>query len=198
MADALAGGRGFGQAEANRRIANTVRLGRVVALDPGAARIKVQAGGNVTAWLPWTAGRAGPDRDWAAPEPGEQVLVLAPSGDLAQAVVVPGIYQARHPAPGDRADLRRTVFQDGTIQEYDRAAHAHRLDLSASGGSATVVSGDAELKLTPEAITLTVGGVRLTVSAAGVEIAGDVTVKGSIHASGTIIDDSGNTNHHTH
>lgn len=204
MADPLGGQRGFTQAETSRRIGNLVRLGRVVALDAATARVQVQTGGNVTTWVPWTTGRAGPDRDWSAPEPGEQVVLLAPSGELDQAVVVPGLYQSRHPAPGDSADVRRTVFKDGTVHEYDRAAHAHRLDLTASGGRHVVTSGPAELALSPEAITLTVGGTSLTVSENGVAIVGDlsvdgdVAVTGSIHATGSIIDAGGNTNHHSH
>lgn len=164
MADALGGGRGLAMAEANRRLDTMVRVGRVVALDPAMARIKVQAGGNVTTWLPWTAGRAGPDRDWAAPEPGEQVLVLAPAGDLGQAVVVPGIYQARHPAPGDSPDVRRTVFKDGTVQEYDRAAHAHLLDLRACDGSARILTGAAETLVDHDRIELRVGSSRIVIT----------------------------------
>jgi phage baseplate assembly protein V len=198
MADPLGGQRGFTQAETSRRLGNVVRLGRVVALDAPNARVQVQTGGNVTTWLPWTTGRAGPDRDWAAPEPGEQVLLLAPSGELDQAVVVPGLYQTRHPAPGDTADVRRTVFKDGTIHEYDRAAHAHLLDLTASSGRSIVTSGPAILELAPDAITLTVGGASLRLDAGGVSIVGDVQVTGSINASGSIIDAGGNTNHHSH
>jgi len=171
MADALGGGRGFGLAEANRRIGNMVRYGRVVALDPAAARVKVQTGNNVTAWVPWTTGRAGQDRDWAAPEPGEQVVLLAPSGALDQAVVIPGVYQSRHPAPGDSADVRRTVFKDGTIQEYDRAAHAHLLDLRACDGSARVLTGDADMLIAHDRIELRVGSSEIVI------VDGNITIR---------------------
>lgn len=158
MADPLGGGRGLVRAETSRRLANTVRLGRVVDLDEAHARVKVQTGANTTTWVPWTTGRAGPDRDWAAPEPGEQVLLLSPQGDLGQAVVVPGIYQDAHPAPADSADVRRTVYRDGTVHEYDRAAHWHLLDLRAPSGSGQALAGgEAEALIETGRITLRVG-----------------------------------------
>ncbi|MBB4287747.1 phage baseplate assembly protein V [Roseospira goensis] len=127
MADPLGGQRGFTQAETSRRLGNIVRLGRVVALDAPAARVKVETLGNVTTWLPWLTHRAGPDVTWWAPEPGEQVVVLAPGGELDQAVALPALYQTRHPAPADRPTVHRTVYDDGTTVEYDRVARVLRV-----------------------------------------------------------------------
>jgi len=74
--------------EAERRLSNVVMLGQVAELDAKKARVRVQAGPILTAWLPFATVRAGPDRTWHAPEPGEQVVLIAPGGDLNQAVVV--------------------------------------------------------------------------------------------------------------
>ena len=118
--------------EIERRLANLIRLATVSALDANAARVKVQIGAVVSDWLPWVTHRASNDRSWWAPEPGEQVLVLSPSGDLTQAVVLPAIYQANHSAPADSENIHRVRYKDGTVVEYDRAAHRLLADLGAS------------------------------------------------------------------
>ena len=74
--------------EAERRLSNLVMLGQVAELDAARARVRVQAGPILTAWLPFATVRAGADRTWHAPEAGEQVVLVAPGGDLNQAVVV--------------------------------------------------------------------------------------------------------------
>ena len=62
------------------------------------AKLKVKIGDITTDWLPWLTHRASNDTSWWAPEVGEQVIVLAPSGELHQAVIMPSIYQSAHPA----------------------------------------------------------------------------------------------------
>lgn len=148
-------------AELDRKAEVAVRVGRVAELDAGAARVRVAIGDLVTAWLPWITGRAGPDRDWSAPEPGEQVLVLTPAGRGEQAVALAGIYSDAHPAPADAATVRRTVYADGAVIEYDRAAHSLRAILPGGATARIEASG-------------------------GVTIVGDVTVTGTITASGDV------------
>lgn len=105
-----------------RLLANLIRVGVVSQLDEANARVKVKVGGLSTDWLPWLAARAGATRTWSAPRAGEQVLVLSPYGDPAQAVVLPAIYQDDYPAPADSKDVERVVFPDGAVVEYDSAA----------------------------------------------------------------------------
>ena len=57
--------------EAERRISNVALMGQVVALDTARARVRVQAGPITTGWLPFATVRAGLDRTWHPPEPGE-------------------------------------------------------------------------------------------------------------------------------
>lgn len=111
-----------------RRVGNTIVFGTVEAVDYPKARVKVRTGPNVTAWVPWLTGRAGPDRTWHPPETGEQVVLGAPCGDLNQAVVLGTVYQNAHPAPAARETLARTVYEDGTVVEYDRERHRLSID----------------------------------------------------------------------
>lgn len=109
--------------ELERRMSNVIRPGTVVEADYAQARIRVKIGGNTTAWVPWMTSRAGGDRSWHAPEIGEQVLVLAPCGDLAQGYALPSVYQNDSAAPASSEKIHRTEYEDGAIIEYDRENH---------------------------------------------------------------------------
>lgn len=111
----------WAQSENERVTSNMIRLGVVSALDEASARIKVTAGGVETDWIPWAASRAGATRVWSAPRIGEQMMVLSPYGDMAQAVAVGGIFQTDHPAPASSKDNERTIYPDGTTIDYDSA-----------------------------------------------------------------------------
>ncbi|SBW13034.1 Phage baseplate assembly protein V (modular protein) [uncultured Alphaproteobacteria bacterium] len=120
--------------ELERRVANIVRIGAVSDVDVAAARAVVSIGRLTTAPLPWLTRRAGADRDWWAPSVGEQVLVLAVGGDLAQGVILPALYADAAPAPADSGSVHRTVYADGTLFEHDSAAKITRLSaLDAEG-----------------------------------------------------------------
>jgi phage baseplate assembly protein V len=140
--------------EAERRISNVALMGQVVALDTVRARVRVQAGPITTGWLPFATLRAGPDRTWHPPEPGEQVLLVAPGGDLNQGVVVGSIYRADHPAPADSEDISRTLFKDGAVMEYDRAQHHWRLAVPV-GGKIVLEIGATKLELSDQGARLT-------------------------------------------
>ena len=143
--------------ELERRLSNTIRPGTVLEADYAKARLRVTMGDNTSAWLPWLTSRAGEDRTWHAPEVGEQVIVIAPGGELSAGYVMPGgVYKNDYPANGDKAEISRTTYKDGAILEYDREAHTHLLQLPE--GSATVkVGDDAQTEITPEKITAKVG-----------------------------------------
>lgn len=144
--------------ELERRMSNMVRPGTVLEADYAKARLKVQVGQNQTAWIPWMTGRAGEDRSWHAPEVGEQVIVLSPSGDLAAGYVMPGgVYKNDYPANADSAEIQRTTYKDGAIVEYDRENHAHLIQIP-DGGKATVKVGpNASTEILPAKITHKVG-----------------------------------------
>jgi phage baseplate assembly protein V len=143
--------------ELERRLSNTIRPGTVLEADYAKARLRVTMGDNTSAWLPWLTSRAGEDRTWHAPEVGEQVIVIAPGGELSAGYVMPGgIYKNDYPANADKAEISRTTYKDGAILEYDRENHTHLLQLPE--GSATVkVGDDAQTEITPSKITAKVG-----------------------------------------
>lgn len=120
-----------------------VRVARVVSVDPGKARARVSFGAEAeSAELPFMAMRAGAAKVWAPPAVGEQVWVLAESGDTAQGVILGAAFQKGMPAP------------------------------SSAGEAVEVHLGDAALVMLPDSINLSVGGVSLTISGAGVAVEG--------------------------
>jgi len=182
--------------ELERRVANLLRIGTVETLDEANAWVTVRIGKIVTAPLQWLTHRAGPDVSWWAPEPGEQVLVLAPSGELSIGVVLPALYQTAYPAPATVKTKHRMVYADGTVVEYDRGAH--KLTAAVQGtaeitttGNAKVQSG-AELRLVGATIVLD-GPVSATST---IDATGDVTGQGTslhTHVHGGVTPGGGST-----
>lgn len=139
----------------HRRVANLIRIGTIAEADHAASRARVAIGPLLTDWRPWITQRAGQDVAHWVPEVGEQVVVLSPSGDLAQGVILPALHQAAVPDPASRPDIRRERYADGTDIAYDRAAHRLTIDLSAAGGTVEIRCGpDAFIRLDPGRLVL--------------------------------------------
>jgi phage baseplate assembly protein V len=184
----------FDLADLQRRLANLIRVGVVAELDAAAARVRVSVGAITTDWLPWLTARAGADRTYWAPEPGEQILLLAPSGELAQAVVLPAIYQSAHPAPADAQTIHRTVYSDGTVVEYDRAAHkltaavkgsaeiSTDTALAASVGTDASVTAGGNIKAAAGGSLDATAATAVNISAPAINLTGAVTIAGPLSA----------------
>lgn len=146
----------------DRRMANMVRYGTVEEVDYPNKRIRVKSGKNTTAWLPWSVGRAGAGkRRWDAPEVGEQVVMLCPSGDLRQACVLPGVYRDAHDAPVTDVNKDHVTYGDGTTMEYDRSSHTVSINL----GPTSLVADRSQ-------VVISCNGSTITMNAAGVTIVG--------------------------
>lgn len=148
-----------------RRLVNLLRWGRITETIEAQARCRVRVGELETVPLPWLTLRAGPDATWWAPEEDEQVLVLSPSGDLAQGVILPAVYQSQHPAPANLTHVHRHKYADGAVLEYDR--NQHRLTAQLPPGATLVVNADGGLSVTGD-----------------IAVTGTVTVSGDVVASG--------------
>ncbi len=156
----------FGTAEMARRLDGMISIGRIVEVRADTAEAKAEIGDLRTAWLPWMAHQAGQDRTWWVPEIGSQVVIVAPSGNIDQGVILSGaLYSDANPAPADTATVHRTIYADGAVIEYDRAAHrltavlpaGGEIDLTAPGG--VTINGD--LVVTGDVNAGGAGGVSL-------------------------------------
>lgn len=81
-----------GQVESmKRRMNNVVREGQVTKLDAAKGLAEVEANGLPSMMVPWVQ-RAGSRREWDPPAKGERVIMLSPTGDPGQGLILPGGY----------------------------------------------------------------------------------------------------------
>ena len=199
-------------ADLESRIEGVAAVGKVAEVDYTTARVRVDSGPIRTSWLPWLTEKAQGDRTWHAPEVGEQVVILAPGGDLSNGVVLGAIHRAAQPPPADRPTVDRTVYADGAVIEYDREnalLHAKipgdaKLDAGGSvdalvGEDVTVdAGGKADVK-TGSSVSVEAGG-NVTIDAPTVNINADVNITGKVTASKDIVGGEGQVslNDHVH
>lgn len=150
---------GFDLIELARRLANVVRAGTVASVDADNYRLRVRYDtdddGNpiLTAPIPWLVVRAGDDRTWWAPEEGEQVVLLSPSGEITEAFALPALYSDARTPPSTDTDKRVEEHSDGARFEYDRDSHIYRIALPA-GSRAEISAGTIVLSGSAETVTI--------------------------------------------
>jgi phage baseplate assembly protein V len=125
----------------SRLLENLIRFGTVAEVQMQPPRVRVKTGELLTAWLPWIALRAGLDQEWDPPTVDEQVVLLSPSGQLANGVALTGMFSDAHAANGDRIGLHRRTYRDGAVIEYDCIAHHLRAVLPEDGTSELISQG---------------------------------------------------------
>ena len=162
-------------ADIHHRLSRMIAFGTIAEVDYEKARVKVTIGEWTTTWLPWATHRAGNDIDWWALEVGEQVIVLSPSGDMAQGIVLGSVYQGEQQqlvsdiAADKRQHIHRIQYQDGTTIEYDRENHRLKAD----------VKGDVEILVSQNLRAEVSGDVEIAVQGA---LTADVTKAANIKA----------------
>jgi phage baseplate assembly protein V len=155
-----------------RLLENLIRFGTIAEVDHGdpaqqlPPRVRVQTGTLLTAWLPWLNPRAGADREWNPPTEGEQVILLSPSGQLANGVAICGLFSDLIPANGERAALHRTTYRDGAVIEYDSAAH----QLTATIPGSATINTTGDISITSQGNVSIVAAGNFTVTAARVDL----------------------------
>ncbi|MFN7156626.1 MAG: phage baseplate assembly protein V, partial [Acidovorax sp.] len=157
-----------------RRMENLARVGTVEEVrTTKPARVRIRSGDMVTNWLPWVAGRAGGAAGamWWPPVKGEQVLMLAPGGDLNNAMVLPGAFSDKMPQNGDNPAMFRMDFGGGAYMEHDAINGNFRLEAMASihiqcMGSSITISEDG--------ITMQGAGGTATLNSEGLKVTPDV------------------------
>lgn len=130
-------------ADLARRLDNIVRFGVIeqtdFTTDPVQPRVRVKTGDILTAWIPITAVRANSDAEHDPVQKGEHVILLAPSGELAQAVVVGKLFSTDYPSPDLSPDNHRRKYRDGAVIEYNSKTH-HLNAVLPDGGTVNAVA----------------------------------------------------------
>ncbi|MBZ9850116.1 phage baseplate assembly protein V [Mesorhizobium sp. CA14] len=140
-----------------RRVSNSVLVGKVSQVDHAKARYRVKAGKFESDWLPFTSARAGETRTYDSLDVGEQVVIVSPSGDPSQGIIVGSIAtQAKQAA--DKGNIHRTIYPDGTVVEYDHEAKAYKMDVAEGGSYALNIGGGASIHASGGAIKIKAPG----------------------------------------
>jgi phage baseplate assembly protein V len=184
-----------------RLLLNLLRKGTVLEVDHDAELCRVECGDLQTNWIRWMAFAAGETRDWNPPTPGEQVLVLSPGGDMADAVALRGITTDDIPAPSHSPTTHTRTYPDGARIEYDHDAHSLVATLPAGAtvlleapGSVTVKTANA----TVEADTVLVKASQITLDAGKTSCTGALDVKGDVTSGGDVKASGISLTKHTH
>lgn len=127
-----------------RNIGTLLRFGQVLSVDYALRTCRVQLQENLqTDNLPWITMRAGGNAFWSAPSVDETVLILSPSGELNNAVVLPALQTNENGTwPFNFSDLEfvwgglgnprealwRWLFADGAILENDPEKNQFRVE----------------------------------------------------------------------
>jgi len=157
--------------ELHRRLANIIQLGKIVETNYAEVipKAKVEIGELKTAWLPMLVQRAGSDSSAWLLEINEQVLILSPSGDLAQGIILGSLNQQAFPSVTNESHIHRSQYKDGAVIEYDRKKHVLKAILPS--GAKTEIQSDGGIKLTGD-----------------VTVIGNIKTEGDIKATGDITD----------
>lgn len=152
------------------RFGQLAGYGKIESVDLKAGLITVIQGEMVTGPIRWLMGGGGKTKLWSRPKIGEQVLLIAPEGDIAGAIALRGVHSAAFPPIGD-TDREIVEFEDGAIVAYNPGTHELTIMLP-SGGA---VSLEAQAGLTIK------GPVKITGS---VEIDGKLTATDDVIGAG--------------
>lgn len=125
-----------------------------------------------TNWLSIGHTRMGLVKDWNPPSVGEQVVLVSPSGDLSQAVIIASLSSTANPAPDTDPKKPKCSYPDGAVIEYDY--QAHKLTALLPEGATFELISDGGLKITGD-----------------IELDGKLTATGDIESGGNIKDIKG-------
>lgn len=162
--------------EAARAAGMMIRTGTVAAVDLAARRVRFTSGGITTDWLPWLERRAGGGaggRTWWPPVQGEQGLMLAPGGDLARAVILPGMFSDAMPAGSDQPATERTDWDAQDFWQWQQG----RLHVACTHQVLLQV-GESSITIEPGRIHMQAGGASLTMAGGIVTASADVVASG--------------------
>ena len=184
-----------------RNIGSLLRFGKVLSVDNQNRTCRVELQEKLqTDDLPWITARAGGNVFWSAPSVDETVLVLSPSGELNNAVVLPALQTNQNGTwPFDFSDLEfiwgglgdprttvwRWIFADGGILENDAVKNQFRLEQKQSriyGGELIHAKSDKFIYIDAD----TDQGI-VHIRAPMIKLDGDVHITGQLMQTGRII-----------
>ncbi len=193
----------------SRKIENLIKIGTVSQTDPVANRIRAQHGGLITDWLPYFVPAAGGVSIWRLPSIGEGCIILSPSGEPENGIIICGFSTSQHPAPSQNPDETIILMPDGAEFKYNHAKSHLQIkgiktaDITVKEKATvhtkhlTIDSPETDIKgkLTVAGLLTYQGGM----AGSGGEGGAAAVIKGTIRQeSGSIISNGVNLTTHTH
>lgn len=189
-----------------------IKVGKVVAIDEKSCKVRVQlldTDGVVTYWLPVVVNKSQQDKFYWLPDIDEEVICCFLENGIEQGFVLGAVYNSQDSPPVANKDKFHIRFSDGSFVEYDRVSHKLKVDvkgdalISVSGKCSIDCDGQVQITSAANIVMQAQGGISMAGAGGGnfsgnMKIVGNLEIEGNVHATGSIIDDGGNTNHHTH
>lgn len=113
--------------ELEKQMANVCRIAQVKKVHEDTALLDVTFEGLEIQQIPFLTQRAGEDKVYWLPSKDELGLLFSPSGDIANAFFLPGIFYNTFPAAESSLTTSKRIFRDGTTEEIDTDAHTYKL-----------------------------------------------------------------------
>jgi len=133
---------GYALSDLAKRLSNIIRIGTIFEINVQTAKARVKIGELETDFLPWANANSGSNNSWNPPEIDEQVIILSPSGDLSQAVILPSIY--KNNASNSDQNIKSITYQDGSKISFNVSSGT--LDLDLKGDVTIKVVGNANIE----------------------------------------------------
>ncbi|WP_337843569.1 phage baseplate assembly protein V [Rheinheimera sp.] len=175
----------FEMAEITRRLAGLIRFCQVseVGTEENQGKVKVTDGQLASTWLSTLQGDAAENIDWRPLDVGAYVVVLCPSGDFAQGVIIGSLYQSAFAPPSTSLEVTARRYKDGSVFSYDREASKLHIAIAKDGTILIEVSGGATIN---GPVTIN-GEVKIN---GKTEIVGATSVDGTVSATQNISSDA--------
>lgn len=125
----------------NRQIANLIKQGNIAQVNPSDCLVRVSHGDLLTDWLPYFVPFAGGVSVHRPPSVGENCIVLSPSGEMANGVVLCGMASNQFSSPSNSADETVVAFPDGAKMEYNHVSGS----LKVSGVDTVIVEANQKI-----------------------------------------------------
>ena len=133
---------GYALADLTKRLSNIIRIGTIFEINYQTAKARVKIGELETDFLPWANCNSGSNNIWNQPEIDEQVVILSPSGDLSQAIILPSLY--KNNASNSDQNIKSITYQDGSKISFNVSSGT--LDLDLKGDVIIKVVGNANIE----------------------------------------------------
>lgn len=162
-----------------RRLENLIRIGIIIDVDLAGEipLYRVKTGKNETDWIAATTQRAGTAKKSHPYTKGEQVVLMAPSGDIGAAMISHALNSDDNPSPDNHPTRDRTVYPDGAVIEYDPETSA----LNVTGIKTAVIQASTHITFDCPESTFT-GNVMIDGNA---QVTGTLTYQGGLNNTGS-------------